>query len=230
MSHRTSRLIACAGLSRSGSTWLFNATRFLFLANQDAVSSCWIDEYDGSHPAPVHVVKLHDASKASSLNATWIVSTRRDLRAVAGSLIRMRWMEAQSDQVKMMLDHYVLNHEWYEDHADLVLEYSNITCFPYQTLKLLSKTYRLGLGRKEIEGVEEEIKMTLPSSIFPSGDFTSYDKVTLLHKGHIGSISDYASIAHLPNDIIHFIEDRYGAWLKRYGYSANIHLNNLTEL
>jgi len=54
--------VLCAGIPRSGSTWLYNAARLLLAhaAGPARVYGAWVEQYDPSHPEPWHVVKAHE--------------------------------------------------------------------------------------------------------------------------------------------------------------------------
>ena len=84
-------LILCAGIPRSGSTWLYNAARMLAshpARGDHPVYGAWIEHYDPSNPARVHVVKVHEPDEKLAWRASAVLTSRRDLRT-----LRRLWID-----------------------------------------------------------------------------------------------------------------------------------------
>jgi hypothetical protein len=214
-------LILCAGLNRSGSTWQFNAIRELLRRAKPEMEiySCWIADYNPSNMAPFHVVKVHDPADANTLVPNMIVTAYRDLRAVAGSLVRMRWCKMERKPVEAFLDHYVRNCAIWEATAHHVMRYEDMLEYPLGMLTQLSAALDLNLEREQIADAHEAIEALRPAQTTPSGTIANFDPTTLLHDGHIGMISDLAARDQLPPDVIADIEIRYHNWMVDHGFA-----------
>jgi hypothetical protein len=216
-----SRLILCAGLNRSGSTWQFNAVRHLFLAEDPArdIYSCWVEDYDPCHPAPIHIVKAHRPLETAALDPEMLVTTYRDLRAVAGSLIRMRWCDERRETIEAFLDRYVIDCQNWERVATLATRYDRILTEPAGVLAELALALRIDLNPQQIAEIEKNLAALQPQRDTPTGGITDFDPITLLHDGHIGTKSDMPARQLLSPSLIADIEIRYHDWLVTHGFS-----------
>ena len=118
-------LIICAGPERSGSTWLYNAVRHLFVAARVPCDSYWIHRLtkeklnERVKQGRVVLIKTH---KYYSDYDEWlfqsfrpfVLLTHRDLRKVLASYIRVGWT---SD----IPDSYVEHHMQWLQHVTLDL-------------------------------------------------------------------------------------------------------------
>jgi hypothetical protein len=213
-------MVLCAGLNRSGSTWQVNAARAL-LEEADpasAVYASWIADYDPSTPAPVHLVKVHSVADAHGLDPDRILSSYRDLRAVAGSLVRMGWSPVALQPIRDNLDAYVENASRWAARADHVMAYEQLLASPLRTLGDLARSLDVELDAPRLASVLGRVEALTPNSASPAGNVGAVDRLTLLHDGHIGDRANHAAIARLPASVIADIEERYADWLLAHGY------------
>jgi hypothetical protein len=199
-----SEVVAIAGMIRSGSTWLFNAARLL--AGDEFEAAGWhadLPERDGKF-----LVKLHAPSEGWASRARLVLTTRRDLRDVAASLIAMDWGADLSGAI----DAAVEAHQWWADRSALEIPYEQIVGSPLGVLKSLAAV----LGVRASDQVFDDVAMAL--SAMPTPEGSSYDKTTLLHPGHRtgGGVGRWRSDLSAP--VLNTIMLKHGDWLMRYSY------------
>ena len=214
------RLIACGGMNRSGSTWQFNAVRELIKAgypNSD-IYSCWIDAYNESQPADVHIVKIHASFQLGPHTPDTIFTSFRDLRAVAGSLIRMGWVSPEGDPVCAFLEFYITQEAILKAAAHYSMRYETMVAMPIQVLGEMAAVLKLDLAADDIVLVHDRLRSLKPPVGEPSGDALALDVDTQLHRGHIGGIFNEAAIKFVAPSIEADIDLRFADWLLDHGY------------
>jgi len=171
------RIVLIAGVPRSGSTWLFNASRLLLRQAGISLQAVWVEEYDPAHPAPVHLVKAHRPSEVS-FAPDLVLTTRRPTEACLASLIRMGWLANTPDAIRAAhKDHKALYAHW-QARSDLETPYDTIVRHPVDALSSLADTLELTLSTDELQQIATALaQMRAPER-------GSYDRETLLHPNH----------------------------------------------
>lgn len=213
------KVILCAGLNRSGSTWQLNAAHALLQEVHPGLSVriSWIGDYDPADPADVHLVKVHRHRDAAGLGDV-ILSTYRDLRAVAGSLVRMKWATVDWPLLRSFLDAYVEDADAWEASANLVIPYEKLLDRPAEILSSIAEAMGIDPTPEQIAAVLARLERLAPASDTPAGNLDVFDRETLLHNGHIGGRADAAAMAQLPEALLGQIETRYHDWLVAHRY------------
>ena len=213
-------VVLCAGLNRSGSTWQLNAARELFHAARPGVEIyvSWIRDYDPHNIAAIHLVKVHRWCEAINVARHIVLSTVRDLRAVAGSLVRMGWSTTEWHMICAYLDNYVEDAEAWEKDADLVIPYETILSEPLAVIGDLALALGINLEEDQLASVLSVITDLIPANPNPTGNLDSIDERTFLHAGHIGERTNESAVARLPTAMLTKIEIIYGDWLTARGY------------
>jgi len=205
-------LVVCAGLPRSGSTWVYNAARLILeRAGEGAVLGAWIDDLDPSGDAARTarhlVVKTHayDAALASSADA--VLCTHRDLGEIAASMRRVGFAADEDDALDSIgaaLEHA---RRW-EAHAARSFSYDEIVSAPIRTVSRIARALSIELDAQGARGIE----CTIPRDT-PRGD--AYDPVTLLHPNHTGGAGPRRVSARC--DAI--LRERHADWRRDHGYA-----------
>lgn len=82
--------VLCAGMTRSASTWLYNAARLLVSHSVDTdISYGWINDFKHLPPRYNAVIKLHKYEPELVRNSTHILYSYRDIRDVLASMKRV---------------------------------------------------------------------------------------------------------------------------------------------
>jgi len=196
--------IVTAGMIRSGSTWLFNAVRLL--APDDFDASGW--HADLPEGGGRRLVKLHDPMESWASRANLVLTTRRDLRDIAASLISMGW----DQDIPKAIDEAVTAHDWWMTRSALEIPYENIVRSPAKALEALADVLNVLASDQR----RDEIVAQLAAIAAPSDG--GYDKTTLLHPGHrqSGQIGRWRS--DLNAELLDHISHAHGGWLRRYNY------------
>lgn len=213
----TARLVLCAGIPRSGSTWLYNAARLgCLIAGGGDVHAAWIDDYDPTSPAIWHVVKVHDPAPELESRADVVLTSRRDLRDIAASVVRRGWAEDDAGLIAL-LGRIIAQHDHWSRKAALEVVYADIQTAPVKT----AGAVLAAIGLEPHERNARAIVARIEAAVDPSAADAGYDPLTLLHPGHRagGGRGDYAEV--LEPALIERIEGRYGDWLERHGYVAS---------
>jgi len=207
-------ILVAAGLARSGSTWQYNALRFLLQRKSKNIYSAWVDSYDASRREPIHVVKLHAPWQCQAIDYDHVVTSYRDLRDVIKSLMRMKWMDINNvERIQGILDTYISDLYYWESRSTFIMRYEDMEVNKLNILRQMSSSLGLRLSKRILKRCLVEINGLKPPHGVPDGTYSQMDPVTLLHAGHIGD-DNHA----LPNEYKLFIEKKYECWLRERGY------------
>lgn len=213
----TATLVLCAGIPRSGSTWLYNATRMILSGpggpGDDGVYGAWVESYDPADGASYHVVKLHEPDDHLVREAAVVLTSRRDLRDIAASALRRGWLAGESE-VPDFLDGVVRKHRIWQRHSACEILYEHMVDDPAGQVRSIGTALGLVIPPPQAR----QIRAAIDSLRFEGGDGRCYDAENLLHRGHIrdGRIGYYSEV--LTPALVEHINHRYGAWLREHGY------------
>ena len=207
----------CAGIPRSGSTWLYNAARLL-LAKQFGeanVHGAWIEQYDASNPAAWHVVKVHEPDESLAWRANVVLTSRRDLRDIAASAWNRGWI---SDETSAMtfVDSVIRQHQFWQQRCAFEMVYERMRIDPAGELCRVAAALSISIDPAAAAGIVRAID-ALGHDDASERDF---DPANLLHKKHImdGRVGYHSET--LPADLLARINDRAATWLAAGGYSS----------
>lgn len=211
----STRLILTSGIVRSGSTWLYNATRFILQTTQANVYACWIDDFSlaDAANAEIVIVKLHSPDDAVAARAEKIVTSYRDLRDIAVSARSMGWHHSTEKLLEVALAARYCDDYW-SARAQLVAPYERIVAEPAALLSQLAATLGSPLSQNEIDRIASAL------SGMREPDATTYDRTTLLHPGHRNDGRPGRWRDELEPDIVAGIEEQSRDWLVARGYLA----------
>jgi len=213
-------IYVCAGMCRSGSTWLYNAVR-LILAHA-GIAGCkagWISERESLLKNENAVIKIHafDAELASPANV--ILTSHRDLRDVAASLRRKFKTPFSVEDMRGTVE----THERWSALANYELHYENLLGDKMGELLRLARSLRLPDENyerlrfdailRELEGEEFCEARSTPQR---------YDAVNLLHDGHITDGRHGSWDGVLARREIAQIEREFRPWLEARGYLPRV--------
>jgi hypothetical protein len=207
--NKKSKLVLVASMPRSGSTWLFNCVKELIAHSNKSLYSCWIGDYDDKNSAEIHLVKVHDPTPELSEKADLILSTRRDIREVAASLVRMEW-DQKGDEFFAQLS-WVINtvHPYWFERTDFEIEYNRILLTPALVVEEVGHSLKVVINPKKSAVIANKLaNLQSPQE---------YDKNTQLHPNHRAEVAQkYTEI--LSKKTINEINNIYGSWLDCYNY------------
>lgn len=171
------KLVAIAGVPRSGTTWLYNAVRLIHDRAARPIYGAWCADYDPRTLASTHLIKVH---KPEQLHAQpeIIFATNRDVAESLASLVRMGWLADEETAIKNAATNHERLRLYWEERADYVAQYQEVTKQPLKVIEGLCS--RLGILLEN--SISEEIAHEL--AVMQSPKSGNYDPVTLLHPGH----------------------------------------------
>ena len=214
MSETATRRIVCAGLRRSGSTWLFNAVRLILEQTGESVYGCFVDRYKSENLSPIHVVKTHKYLDGLRKRARHTFMTYRDLRDIAASAVRMRLTKNSAPDIGRYLRALVAEeYNPWSPHADLQIPYEDMLDRGPLYLRQISELLAVKIDPQKVYHQLEAIRT-------PPTTERTYDKTTLLWPNHItdGRPGSYRDT--LSPEVVTFINTKFGPWLESHGYES----------
>lgn len=208
----------CAGMYRSGSTWLFNAARLcLTHANVPGLDSGWVTDKDRLLARENPIIKVHLFEPALAATGGIILTSHRDLRDVAASLRRKFNVASLSEKLREAVDH----HAQWSRLAAFDLRYENLLADKMGQLRRVAGVLGLppaAVAALPYETILQEIDVEKFSEKRQATE--GYDKLNLLHAGHItdgrhGSWTNTLTPAEVAE-----IEKEFQPWLAAHGYLA----------
>lgn len=213
-----SMIYVCAGMYRSGSTWLYNAVRLILEdAGAPDLAAGWAGEKDRLITRRNVVIKIHAFDEDLAARQIIALTSHRDLRDVAASLAR----KFKTGFSIATLRETVESHERWSRIAVFDLHYEDLLADKMRELQKVAAALRLPpavLERLPYESILARIegeKFTETRST--SGRF---DSVNLLHEGHITDGRHGSWEGTLPAGDVNAIEKEFRPWLVAKGYLA----------
>jgi hypothetical protein len=209
-------IYVCAGMPRSGSTWLFNAVRLL-LKNAGApdLAGGYVGQSEELLTHRTAIIKLHPFNPELAARADVILTTHRDLRDVSASMQR----HYQRPYSAVDMNEWVRSQVRWAQVAAYDLHYENILVDKLTEIKNIAAALKLPLATLEAlpyETIAQEIDGQKFKRRF--SESTAYDAVNLLHEGHItdGRHGSWEGI--LSGPCLAAIEKEFRGWMTLHGY------------
>ncbi len=206
---RVELLILVASIPRSGSTWLYNCVKQLLQTKYKEIYSCWTEDYEPENQSPIHVVKVHYPDPDLAQKADIIISTRRDIRDVAASLVRMKWDEKGDKFIEELS--WIVNtvHPFWNVITNLEIEYHQIIKSPEYIVEQVGHTLGIHISPRKAK----QISLDLANMKTPD----RYDKNTQLHPNHRAMEPTHYSKL-LGKDRAELITNLFIEWLIEFDY------------
>lgn len=202
-------VIVVASMPRSGSTWLFNCVKKIIESKYDTSYCCWIGDYNPQNKSEIHLVKVHDPNSEICKTSDKILSTRRDIREVAASLVRLAWDKQDKefyDQLCWIVEQ--VHPFWYE-RTNFEIEYQSIINQPISVVEQIGHVLNMPLEM----GFIKEVVKHLDSLESPK----SYDQETQMHPNH-RSLKKVNLVEILDTERLNTITSRFRPWLEEFRY------------
>lgn len=206
----------CAGMVRSGSTWQFNAVRFLLQRGgaSDIVGG-FISVGDELLAHQTVIIKTHEFYPSLAAKADVVLTAHRDLRDVAASMQRKFQTKLSSGLVRG----WVKRHIKWSQFASYDLHYENLLEDKLSELKKIASVLKLPqpvLNELPYESILDEIEglkfNKRRSKLDPS------DTVNLLHDGHVTDGRHGSWKGVIPEELVVSIEKECRGWMISKGY------------
>ena len=212
--------VLCAGPMRSGSAWLYNTVR-LALAGVGPVYACPDHLYDPADPRPLHVIKVHAFNARLCTQCERVLTTRRDLRDVAASALRVGLVKGEFGVVGLVAQVVAAHRAWGEHSAGEIVFEDMMRDKVGATQRVVEALFA-GQGTQvgEIDCAALSRAVEALEAPVATGADAAFDPLTLMVPGHMtgGGVGTYAQTL-LPQ-WVRVIEDMHGDWLAEYGYGG----------
>lgn len=207
------KLILCAGMRRSGSTWLYNVLRYCYLNAGYRTYGDYVKEYNASVPADVHVVKVHPFNRELCGRADHVFTTIRDLRDAVASMVRFKLAHNTPTGIARAARQLIAReYEPWAPYAALEIRYEEMILDRPGTIAKVLRILELpDVDPQEVQrDIEKLTRMALPDR----------DRATQLWPRHLtdGRLGSYADT--LSPRLVEIVEDVAGDWLAKHGYSV----------
>ncbi|USN99887.1 MAG: hypothetical protein H6810_04270 [Phycisphaeraceae bacterium] len=211
-------LVVVAGMNRSGSTWVYNAARFLMTHwGLRPAYAGWIHDIDLPDklllgPA---LIKVHEYHHDLALRADLVLTSHRDLRDVVASMARKFGVRPDIELATFILDEYL---KW-AVHAAYDLRYESLLEDAQRELARLASVMRprgKPLDCRMLERITEELA-DLPNRPVHPGS-SGADTVTLMHPGHVTDGRRGGWRSSIDEATADEIDHRFAVWMSERGY------------
>jgi hypothetical protein len=211
-------ICVCAGMYRSGSTWLYNAARLILQhAGIPDLGAGWISEKDVILAHQNALIKIHSYDSDLAARADVVLTSHRDLRDVAASLFRKFKIEFSTEPILETMQNYS---RWAEIAA-YDLHYERLLVDKMAELRNVAVALKLTPSAVSALPLEE-ILSEIEGEQFADDRSTAqrYDAVNLLHEGHVTDGRHGSWKGCVPDDIVRAIETEFADWMREQGYLA----------
>jgi hypothetical protein len=206
----------CAGMPRSGSTWLFNAVRMILRhAGAPDLAGGYVGQMKELVTHQTALIKLHPFDAGLVARADVILTSHRDLRDVAASMQR----HYQDGYSALKMNEWVRSQIKWAQFAAYDLHYERLLSDRLAVIREIAAVLKLPapvLGRLDYDAILREIDGQKFSRQF--SDNTIYDAVNLLHEGHITDGRHGSWPGVVPDEAVASIEREFRGFLVHRGY------------
>ena len=200
--------IVCAGMKRSGSTWLYNVVR-LACANEGVTWAGFEDTFNPTR-CEHRVVKTHKFAIEWVFGADKVFGSIRDLRDVAASAVRRGLVGPTPESViRWLLKTAVDEHEAWEGYCDLIVRYED----------MVADKAKAAAGVLDALGIKADVELLVKNvASLPKPGTKAANPITLLHHNHFTDGGTGTWDKTLSAEIVHAIEAVFGEWMEKRGY------------
>ena len=207
------KLVVCAGGRRSGSTWLFNALKFILLfKGHDVYAHFFNRYYNPENNQPYHLLKIHKFEEKVLRPSDFVFTIHRDLRDVAASLVRRKLIKNDQreiiDELKKIMKREL---KLWCENATLDLKYEDVIEDKPKYIQILAQTMEMPIELKDAAEIHKKVeRLPIPEK--------RYSRITHLHPNHItdGTWGSYKKT--LSKEAVKKIEEEFQEWLTTHGY------------
>ena len=208
----------CAGMPRSGSTWLFNAVRVLLKhGGAPDLAGGYVGQMDELLTHGTSIVKLHPFHPGLAAKADVVLTSHRDLRDIAASMQR----HYQKKYSAADMNDWVKDQVKWTQYAAYDLHYENMLTDKLTEVRKIAAVLKFSpqtLAKLSYDAILDEIDGAKFKKKFAKD--VAYDAENRLHEGHItdGRHGSWDNV--VPTDYVASIEKEFRGWMSSRGYLA----------
>ena len=199
--------IVCAGMKRSGSTWLYNVARLVCVAH-GKTKGCFEDVFAHDPDLATLVVKTHRFNEAFLFGADRVLTSRRDPRDVAASAVRRGLCRPGPVEVVRFLTKTIVDeYAHWRRYSHLDVAYEEMIADRPAAVEAVAAAIGVSADAREISAMVEALPVGGPA-----------DPEILLHRDHFtdGRVGTYDRT--LRPETVGAVEAVFGQWMEDNGY------------
>ena len=205
------KLIATAGMPRSGSTWLYNTVRLLLeRTGKLDIGAGWISDFYSFKNHDVVILKIHYYEPVIANNAAMILYSYRDIRDALASFKRKFGSEPTIERAR----NFIVNDKKWREKSPFIMKYEDMIASQEETAERIARF--LGITSADCNRIIKDIN----TMTYEKGDKKNevYNMENLLHKNHITDGRHGSWDSYVTKDLVNQIENEFNDWLKSNGY------------
>ncbi len=208
-------IILAAGMPRSGSTWLYNATRLLIASKTGKAdfSAGWIEDFNAMPKAQLMLLKIHNFDESWSKKSRLILYSFRDVRDALASMKRKFGVMPTFQLAQNIIEN---DFKW-RSVSSYNLRYETMLRMPSAILEELSKVLAIPC---DSETILSRLNLLEYNDSGPKND--RYHMTNLLHKNHITDGRQGSWRGSLDESVVREIEQTFRGWFQKNDYSLSI--------
>jgi FkbM family methyltransferase len=211
------KIVLAAGMRRSGSTWLYHATRLVMELGGGRTCARFIEDLQVGEAATADVVilKVHQPDEALAFRAWRIFTSHRDLRDVARSALDMGIVK-DFDTLAAFLKQCIAEHSFWTHRAQMDLRYEDLLAGDtLAVIRSIAAVVEIPLTSEQIRSVGKKVD-AIKEPYHPP-----YENETHLHPRHRLDSRWGSWIEKLDAATTGKIEAKFENWLERHYYPVS---------
>ena len=199
--------IICAGMRRSGSTWLYNTARLIHVT-QAITKGEFSDQFRLTSRA--NIIKTHRFDASFMWGSDLVLTCHRDMRDVVASAVRRGLVKTDTIKcIEFALKSYNEYEAW-KPFAALDVKYEEMIADPTTATAAVAKALGIEVDPKVILAQVQELPVAEKA----------VDPEILLHENHFTDGEPGSYVKTLSVEIIENIELVFKNWQTEHGYGG----------
>jgi hypothetical protein len=193
---------------------MFNVLRIIYSSQNKDVIGKW-----AAFPTKLHdvnIIKTHNRFNLKPFD--FIFSTRRDLRDVAASLVRMGWCKNNTKSIIIKCRDIIKHHNFFSPSLDLEIPYEKMW---NDKIECIEQIYSVLGESVDCEIISKKVDVIVAEALKAN---KKLDRDTQIHRNHITNGRPNSYFETLSKNTIAAIELEFSEWLNKFGYNKPLFL------
>lgn len=212
-------IYVCAGITHSGSTWLFNAMRLVLERRYRNVYSTWIGDRNPAveESADVTLIKVHNQNDKLANEADVILTSHRDPRDIIASMLSAGGSISDRHTALWLLQNCRSAYEFWAPLSEIDFAYMDIIHNDEECVRRIAVALNVELSEATIQRIVKELRH-IPNNRYPD---EKHDPEFLTHVNHHTDGRDGLWKDQLPAAVVQSTLSEHRDWIEKLGYSID---------